>query len=61
MKNYITTTRGMSGYFAVMFWWDPEPGFWEPYQVGIGCYETRKGAIEEAKQWAKAENLEYKE
>lgn len=58
-KNpFITTTQGISGHFAVMFWWNPE-GFWEPYQTGFGRYETQEQAANEAKNWAEAEELEY--
>lgn len=49
---YVTITRGMRGWFAVMMWWnDIEPdlrGFWEPWQSGIGSYETPEGANKEA-------------
>lgn len=54
----ITTTSGMSGYFAVMYWWNPE-GFPEPYQTGFGRYATRAEAEEEAKAWAEAEGIRY--
>ena len=61
-NDYITTTYGMSGYFAVHVWWNPDMGgFWEPYQTGVGRYSDKKLAIVEAKQWAEAEELEYKE
>lgn len=60
-EAYITTTFGMSGYFAVMYWWNPESGgFWEPYNTGFGRYKTKEKAVEEAKQWAEAEDLQYK-
>ncbi len=58
-KSYITVTHGMRGYFAVQLWWNPE-GFWEPYQTGIGSYLTKAAAEPEAKQWAEAEEMEYK-
>lgn len=57
--KYITTTSGMSGYFAVIIWWNPDPGFWEPYQTGIGRYATREEAIVEAKQWAESMRIKY--
>lgn len=57
---YITTTYGGSGYFAVMIWWNPDlGGFEEPYQTGIGRYRIDAEAVKEAKDWAKAEELEY--
>jgi len=49
----------MSGYFAVMMWWNPEEGFWEPYQSGIGRYDNEEDAIEEAKWWAQSKGLEF--
>jgi hypothetical protein len=62
-KNYITTTQGMSGWFAVMYWWNnQEPdigGFWEPWETGFGRYENEARAIEEAELWADSEGLEY--
>lgn len=62
MSNYphITVTQGMSGWFAVMLWWNPEMGgFPEPYQTGIGRYCTREEAKIEAKEWSEAEGLEF--
>lgn len=54
----ISVTQGMSGYFAVMYWWNPEMGgFPEPYETGFGRYPDRASAIVEAVQWAKDENI----
>lgn len=63
---FITTTRGMSGWFAVHIWWNNTgendlPGFWEPYQTGIGRYETEAEAIKEAKEWAELDGIAYLE
>ena len=58
-KPYITVTHGMSGYFAVHVWWNPE-GFWEPWSTGFGRYSDKAQAIAEARQWAEAEEMEYK-
>ncbi len=57
-KSFITTTQGMSGFFAVHVWWNPE-GFWEPWDTGIGRYSTEERAIEEAQSWAENADLEY--
>lgn len=57
-KPYVSVTSGMSGYFAVLYWWNPE-GFTEPWQTGCGRYKEYARAVEEAKEWAKAEELEY--
>ena len=58
----IAVTSGMSGFFAVLYWWNPEDGgFPEPYSTGFGRYPmTTKGAldaIDEAKHWAEAEEI----
>lgn len=57
------TGPAISGYFAVMYWWNTEygedEGFWEPYQTGVGRYATKDAAIAEGKAWAEAEELEF--
>ena len=59
--TYITVTQGMSGYFAVMLWWNPDMGgFYEPWNTGVGRYPTREEAETEAKQWAEAEGVAYR-
>lgn len=59
--EYITVTRGMSGYFAVHMAWNPEQGgFYEPWATGAGRYAEREGAEREAKSWAESDELEYK-
>lgn len=62
-KTHIAVTGpALSGYFAVMYWWNPEmDGFWEPWQTGIGRYATREEAVKEGKAWAEAEGLEFRE
>ena len=56
---YITVTRGLSTWFAVMIWWNPEMGgFPEPYDSGVGRYIEKDDAIVEAEMWAKEEGLE---
>lgn len=62
--KYITTTKGMAGYFAVMLWWNTETlsisdGFWEPYESGIGRYVTIEEAAAEGIEWAKCEGLKF--
>jgi hypothetical protein len=63
-KSFVTTTQGMSGWFAVQYWWnDQEPdigGFWEPWDTGMGRYATESEAIQEAQMWANGLGLEYK-
>jgi hypothetical protein len=55
---WITTTSGMSGFFAVMMW--DGMGFDEPWETGIGRYKTSAPAVTEGKQWAEAEGLEFR-
>lgn len=56
----ISVTSGMSGFFAVQYWWNPDlGGFWEPWDTGIGRYANEESAIAEAKMWAEEENLPF--
>ena len=63
--RYVTVTHGMSGFFAVLVWWNaelgdgPDDGFWEPWNTGIGRYKTSHEAAVEAEQWAEAEELPF--
>jgi hypothetical protein len=62
-KNFITTTEGMSGFFAVHYWLNEEEDFgpfWEPYDTGIGRYSTRAEAEVEAIKWAKESGYEFR-
>ena len=56
----ISITSGMAGFFAVLYWWNPE-GFAEPFETGSGRYpKTIQGelnAINEAKNWAESEEI----
>ena len=65
MASYITVTRGMSGFFAVMVWWNNEHpdlgGFWEPYETDVDRYKTYDEAKSVALVWAESEELEFKE
>lgn len=64
MKQFITTTQGMSGFFAVHMWHNEEEKdigpFWEPYDTGIGRWETREEAELEAIDWANMLEIEYR-
>lgn len=62
MDDYpcVTTTKGGSGYFAVMLWWNPDlGGFAEPWQTGAGRYASHEEAEIEARDWAEAEGVPY--
>ena len=57
-NHFIGVTQGMSGWFAVDYWLNPDMGgFIEPWQTGIGRYATRAEAEQEAADWAEAEQL----
>lgn len=56
---YITTSKDMSGHFAVMIWWNPD-GFPEPYNTLYDRHADIEGAIADAQAWAAAEGLEYR-
>ncbi len=59
-SKYVTTTKGMSGHFAVILWWAPEHGgFWEPWNTGHGRYASLPEAAKEAKEIAEAEGIGY--
>lgn len=58
--KFMTVTEGMSGYFAVMFWFNPSMGgFWEPFDTGFGRYRTEDEARVEAIRWADEEGVPY--
>jgi hypothetical protein len=59
-KPFITVTHGMSGWFAVLMAWYKEDAMWDVVTTGIGRYENKVDAEEEGKEWAKAEELEFK-
>lgn len=63
-KFFVTTTKGMSGHFAVLMWLNEEEDFgpfWEPYDTGFGRYATREPAVAEAKYWAEECGYEYRD
>jgi hypothetical protein len=62
--SFITITRGVRGYFAVLIGWEDdhtfeEGGYWEPWHSGIGSYGTAEAAIPEAKDWAESEEMAF--
>ena len=57
-STFITVTKGQQ-WFAVEMWWNteedflqPGEGFWEPWQTGMGRYDTAEAAAQEAQAWA---------
>lgn len=58
---YISTYESIGGWKAIQIWWNPDMGgFPEPWQTGCGGYATEEEAIEEAKDWASAEEIPYR-
>lgn len=57
-KAFVTVTKGMRGFFAVLMSTD-EDGFASPQNSGIGSYRTAEAAIPEAKSWAEAEGIPF--
>jgi len=58
--KFVSVTEGMSGHFAVTYWWNKEMGgFWEPWDTGIGRYRTEDEARVEAIAIADMEGIPY--
>jgi hypothetical protein len=57
---FITVTSGLSGFFAVCFWWNPE-GFWEPWDTHPARRATVADAEADAKAWSIEDNIEYRQ
>ena len=58
---YVTVYCPIAGWKAVMKTWDPECGAYTPWQTGYFAYKTSAEAELDAKTWAAAEEIEYKE
>lgn len=57
-EHWLEVTRGMSGFFAVRMWLNPEMGgFPEPWDTGIGRYESEADAWDEARLIAEEMHL----
>lgn len=64
-SSFVTTSKGMAGWFAVLMWWNDKEeevpdGFWEPWNTGIGRYATKEEAEVEGRQWAASEEVEFR-
>lgn len=59
--QYITVTRGLSGYFAVHIHTNTLDGiaYQEPWNSGIGRYAKYAEAEREGREWAEGEGLEF--
>lgn len=62
-EQWVTITKGISGYFAVIMWINnetPELGpFAEPWDTGMGRYTDPEHAKFEARAIAEDNNLPY--
>ncbi len=58
-KNYVTTYHSIGGPKAVLLVWNDELDMYEPWQTGPGM-KTPEQARQYAKDWAKAEGIEFK-
>ena len=59
-KPYITVYKPIAGWKSICLWWNEEEGFWEPWNTGDYAYRTKAEAERDAKQWAEAEELEFR-
>lgn len=58
--KFVGVTKGMSGYFAVIYWWNQDMGgFWEPWDTGFGRHPTEDDARGEAIAIADMEGIPY--
>jgi hypothetical protein len=58
-KNFVTTYQCMIGWKAVLLTWNKEMQNYEPWNTGYFAFDKEEEAIEEAKKWAEAEEIEY--
>ncbi len=58
--KYVTTTKGMFQYFAVVMWWNPENGgFWEPYDTGLCRFDLLENAAADGIEMAQEMGIKY--
>ena len=57
---YITVIKIGTGYAAAYIFWDKESGFFDIWQTGVGRYGEREPAECEARDWAYAEEMEFR-
>lgn len=64
-QPFITVYHPIGGWKAVKMWWNeediPGQGFWEPWSTADWAWPTRGQAVEDAKGWAEAEGIEFRE
>jgi len=60
-RPYVTVYRPVAGYKAVLMSWEEDLGMHTPWNTGMFAYRTREEAVAEAKGWAEAEEIEYRD
>ena len=58
--DYVTTSSGNGGYFAMYLKWNAEIGQYEPWNTSEP-FKSFDYAVIYAKEWAEGEGVEYKE
>lgn len=58
--DYVTTSSGNGGYFALYLKWNDEYSIYEPWNTSEP-FKSFDYAIRYAKEWAEGEGVEYKE
>ena len=60
MNSYVTVYKPIAGWKAVLMTTDKD-GFEEPWTTSPFAFATKQEAIDYAKGWAEAEEIEYKD
>lgn len=61
-KPFTAVYKAVCGWQSVLMVWDAEMEFYEPFGTGFGPYgDDKDRAVREAKDWAEAEQIEYRE
>ena len=59
-KAFITVYKPIAGWKAVCVVWDDEDQEYFPEQTSYFAHKNKDDAIEEAKNWAEAEEIEFR-
>ena len=60
-RPFVTVYKPIAGWKAVLITWDEELDEYIPWQTGYFGYDDKAMAIADAKSWADAEEIEYRE
>ena len=59
---YISVYRSIGGWKAVLLTWNEELQFYEPWQTSVmGGFASKEEAIEDGKNWARHEEIQFVE